>query len=287
MAIYDRTYKAYDGPLTPSRTRFLIVPRYAFQGVFASKLFTAFFAACFLPSLIAAILIYLHHNLSALSLFQVRAQDLLAIDRSFFAGLLSIQELMLGFLLALIVGPGLVSRDLVHNALPLYLSRPFTRTEYVLGKTSVLAILLSAITWIPTLLLFLFQAYLEGGDWLAANGRIAPAVLVSSWTWILVLSLLTLALSATFKKKILAQAALFGFFFITAAFGELVNVMLHTRWGTMLALSQVFQVLQAALFGIQSEIDLPVWAACLSLLSACAICLHLLARKVRAHEVVR
>src|SRR5258707_13066390 len=54
-------------------------------------------------------------------------------------------------------GPPLVSRDLRNNALPLYLCRPFTRTEDVLGKMSVLLILLSAITWIPQLLLFLFH----------------------------------------------------------------------------------------------------------------------------------
>ena len=51
-----------------------------------------------------------------------------------------------------------MSPDLRNNGLPLYLSRPFSRTEYVLGKMSVLLILLSAITWVPGLLLFLFQA---------------------------------------------------------------------------------------------------------------------------------
>ena len=64
--------------------------------------------------------------------------------------------------MALLVGPPLVSRDLRNNALPLYLCRPFSRTEYVMGKMSVMLILLSAITWVPQLLLFLFQSYLRG-----------------------------------------------------------------------------------------------------------------------------
>ena len=33
-----------------------------------------------------------------------------------------------------------VSRDLRNNALPLYLCRPFSRTEYVAGKMSVVLI---------------------------------------------------------------------------------------------------------------------------------------------------
>ena len=38
--------------------------------------------------------------------------------------------------------------------MPLYLARPFSRTEYVLGKASTLVILLSLLTWIPGLFLF-------------------------------------------------------------------------------------------------------------------------------------
>ena len=38
------------------------------------------------------------------------------------------------------------------------------RAQYVLGKMSVLLILLSLITWVPQLLLFFFQSYLEGSN---------------------------------------------------------------------------------------------------------------------------
>jgi hypothetical protein len=52
-------------------------------------------------------------------------------------------------ILALLIGPQQVSRDLTNNALPLYLCRPFNRTEYVVGKMSIVIILLSTITWVP------------------------------------------------------------------------------------------------------------------------------------------
>ena len=52
--------------------------------------------------------------------------------------------------LALLVGPQQVSRDLANNGLPLYLCRPFTRSEYVVGKMSIVVILLSTITWMVT-----------------------------------------------------------------------------------------------------------------------------------------
>src|SRR6266540_4116539 len=93
---------------------------------------------------------------SALTIFKTSVTELIPIDASFFQFFVNFQA-ALAFFVTLLVGPPLVSRDLRNNALPLYLCRPFSRAEYVLGKMSVLLILLSAITWVPQLLLFLFQ----------------------------------------------------------------------------------------------------------------------------------
>ena len=64
---------------------------------------------------------------------------------------------MLALFLAAFIGPGQISPDLANNALSLYLARPFSRVEYVLGKMSVLLILMSVMTWVPGLLLFGLQ----------------------------------------------------------------------------------------------------------------------------------
>src|SRR6266567_6562244 len=195
MAVYEHTYKPYSGRLTPEWSRFLIIPRHAYQDVFKSKLFTAFFSICFIPLLVEAILIYLHHNVNALALLRVNVRELIPIDAFFFQAFVNVQG-GFAFFVTLLVGPPLVSRDLRNNALPLYLCRPFSRSEYVLGKMSVLLILLSAITWVPQLLLFLFQSYLEGVSWLVQNLWIASAILLGSVVWILLLALLSQAVSA-------------------------------------------------------------------------------------------
>lgn len=84
MAVYEQTYKRYAGPLTPDWSRFLIIPRHAYRAVFNSKLFTAFFVICFLPLLVEAILIYLHHNINALALMKIDAREVVPIDAFFF-----------------------------------------------------------------------------------------------------------------------------------------------------------------------------------------------------------
>ena len=304
MAVYEHTYKQYLGKLTPEWSRFLVIPRHAFRDVFKSKLFTAFFVICFLPLLFEAILIYLHHNVSALAILRVDVRELIPIDASFFQFWVNFQAWPAYFVM-LLVGPPLVSRDLRNNALPLYLCRPFSRTEYVLGKMSVLLILLSAITWVPQLLLFLFQSYLEGASWFVENLHLASAIVISSVVWILLLALLSQAVSALVKWRVIASAALLGIFFIPWVFGEVVNQMFLTRWGSIISLGALMRNVTSGLFGtfvqasgqvtrfdgrIGREIvvnEMPLWAAWLALFVVCAICLALLSRKVKAYEVVR
>src|SRR5918996_502731 len=235
MAVYEQTYKRYAGPLTPEWSRFLIIPRHAYRAVFNSKLFTAFFVICFIPLLVEAILIYLRHNIGALAIMSVDVREVVPVDASFFQTFVNIQG-GFAFFVALLVGPPLVSRDLRNNALPLYLCRPFSRTEYVMGKMSVILILLSAITWVPQILLFLFQSYLEGFAWFKANLWIAYAILIASLVWIILLALLTQTISALVKWRVVASAALLGLFFIPSVFGEFINVVFQTRWGNLISL---------------------------------------------------
>ena len=289
MAVYERTYRRYEGPTTPERSRFLVVPRYAYQEVFKSRLFVAFLVLCFALPVAGAVMIYLHHNLTALTALGLPAEELkqiLPIDAGFFRRGLEMQG-FLAFLLTLTVGPALVAPDLRNNGLPLYLSRPFSRSEYVLGKMSVLVILLSAITWVPGLLLFLFQGSLEGAGWMAEQARIAWALFVGSWAWILALSLLALAVSAWVKWKPVARIALLMLYFVAIGFAEAVDGTLDTDWGGILSIWQVITTVWASLFGLEPVFDLPIGAAWSALVAGCLISLWLLSRRVRAYEVVR
>ena len=305
MAVYEQTYRRYTGRLTPEWSRFLIIPRHAYRTVFASKLFTAFFVICFIPLLVEAILIYLHHNVNALAIMKVNVRELLPIDASFFQTFVTLQG-GFAFFVALLVGPPLVSRDLRNNALPLYLCRPFSRAEYVLGKMSVLLILLSTITWVPQLFLFFFQADLEGFAWLRDNVLIASAIVICSVVWIVLLALLSQAISALVKWRVIASAALLGIVFIPSVFAEVLNTIFLTRWGNIISLGALMKNVTAGLFGtyVQTsgtirftdindnmvEILLnepPLWCSWAALFVICAICLALLSRKVKAYEIVR
>jgi ABC-2 type transport system permease protein len=291
MAVYKSNYGRYSGELTPAWSRFLILPRYAFRDVFQSRGFIVFFTLCFAVPFAGLLMIYLHHNLAALKFLNLpleQVQQMLPINATFFLRGLEWQG-SLCFLLALFVGPALISPDLRNNGLALYLSRPFTRSEYVLGKLTVLVVLLSLITWIPGLLLFFFQSYLDGAGWLGQNLRIAGAIFVGSWVWILALSLVALAISAWVKWKPVARVSLLIVFFVFSGFARALNEALDTWWGWMFSLWAAVQNIWSSLFGqeIDSDLAVPIWAAWLTLAAGCSLCLWLLSRRVRAYEVVR
>ena len=283
MAVYKHNYHCYAGALTAPRWRFLIVTRYAFQRVFKARFVTALFVASFVFPLGCALAIYLNTNATLMSILKIR--QAFEVGGSFFFHFLNAQGAM-AFILTALVGPGMISPDLANNALALYLCRPFSRAEYVLGKMAVLVSLLSAITWIPGLVLFAIQGSLASG-WLRANLWIAVSLLLGSAIWIAVLSLLALALSAWIKRKLAAGAALLGVFFFGAGLGQAVNAAIHTQIGSLLNIAELIASVEVSLFHVHSRIPLPSDLAWWSLATLCFFCLWLLERKVRAYEVVK
>lgn len=309
MAVYEHLYGAYEGEQHTAWSRFLVIPRYALREVFRSKLFTTIFILCFIYPLIAAILVYLRHNANAVALLQINIAELLPIDNTFFRTYLEVQGAF-AFILTVLVAPPLISRDLSNNALPLYLCRPLSRTEYVLGKMSVVVVLLSLVTWIPGLLIFFFQASLSSFAWLTANLWMVWAIFFGFMVWIILLSLIALAVSALVKWRVVASGAMLGLFFVPSAFGEIVNQLFLTRSGQLISLWATMNSIWRGLFGLFERhagtirgrvsnpiydeqffdivlLEPPLWASWLVIALVCGICVWLLSRKVRAYEVIK
>ena len=296
MPVYDRRYRGFPGERRPSRWLFLTLTRLGLAEVFSSKLILILFVASCLPFLVAATLIYVANNVEILQAFDPSEnmnEVLQGLEGSFFFWFL-IGQSMFAFVLVSFTGPNLVGPDLVHGAMPLYLSRPISRADYVLGKLSVLVVLLSAVTWVPGLLLVGLQASLAREGWLVERWRIPFALFAGSWVWILLLALLALAISAWIRWRPLATSALFIVFVVGAAFGTAVNGTLDTKWGKLLMLGEMAKTIWVGLFdtiplvggGSDSE-NLPLTACWLGLAGASVIALGILHRKIRAYEVVR
>src|SRR5579872_199875 len=293
MAVYKRTYKVYRGALTPAWSRFAVLTRYSLSTLFDSKLFIAFTLFSLLPTLGAVAQIYLTHSQTAQLLLNMRFNSSFLQDNAWFEMILRFES-GFGWMLVAWAAPGLIARDFANQALQLYFSRPLTRTEYILGKISVLAALLSCTTWIPLLMLFGLEAQMEGNGWGWSHFYLVGSILVSSWLWIAIISFLALALSVSVRWRIAATALIIGVFLLLAGFGAAFDAIMGTHWGALMNLPKVMDVVRMHLFRVDPRFLLlgrgdliPLWSAWTTLLITCLVSLLLFQRRLKAREVER
>jgi len=285
MAVYKRVYKTYSGPRTVAWSRFYVLTRYSYARLFQSRPLVLFLAACLFYPFGCLAFIYFSHNDQLLALLSLGNAKLPGIDGKFFFTFCRFQG-VLASLVAAVVGPGLVSPDLANGALALYFSRPFSRTQYVAGKLTTLALLLSLITWIPGLLLYGTQAGLMGWEWTGANLWLAGAIFFGMVLWIVVLSLIALALSAWVKWRIAASALMLAILYAGAGFGAVINNVLRTHYGALISLNQIIYTIWGELFRYDWGAQLGANEAWAVLVLGLAGCVWLLAKRIRPFEVV-
>ena len=286
MAVYDRVYRGFTGTLTPAWSRPLVLARYSLQDVFKSRFFLAFFVACFIVPLGNLSVIYLRYNLEALAMLNLPLDQIITIDGAFFKNFFHRPQALFAFLLILVVGPSLVSPDLSNNAMPLYLSRPLTKFDYLIGRLAPLLILGSAVTVVPGLLLWLIQGFLAGGGWFGDNLGTAFAIIICSLAWVTSLSLLALAISSWVKWKMVARIVFLGLFFVGFTFGNIVNGLFDTWMGSFFDLLGSLAALQDGLFGGIRIVQMPTWAGWMTFVLLSVVSVFLLFRRIRAFEVV-
>jgi ABC-2 type transport system permease protein len=286
MAVYKRGYQRYTGPRTDRWTRFLAIPRHAWARLFDQKLvLIALMASLFWP-LGCGVYIYIANHAELWAGLGGDFAKNLQINGTFFLVFMNTQATM-AVILAAIAGPGLVAPDLANNALPLYFSRPQSRSDYALARLTTLAGLLALVTVIPGLFLFFLQSGLKGWDWMMEQWALGAGVLAGFTLWILLVSLVALACSAWVKWRIIAGALTFAFFVVLAGAGGIINQIFDDNWGSLLNPVLVMNRLWSDMFGVENE-DLPGrWASLTALFAFGALLIATLERKLRPVEVIK
>jgi ABC-type transport system involved in multi-copper enzyme maturation permease subunit len=291
MSIYKHNYRSYTGRLTPAWYRIVVLARYGFAEVWSSKITVALFIVSLLPSILFLFGIYLANNPLARVLVGAQGINLNSINERFFLVILQI-HCWLAMILSAWIAPRLISFDLADNALPILLSRPISRVGYVSGKFIALLGSLSAVTWVPCLLLFCYQSYSSALPWAGQHLSIATGLFVGALIWIGFLSILGLAVSSWVKWRMVATGVIFAAIFIPAGVGAIVSGVLRTKWGFLLNVPFIMSELWGRLLGtppsrIGSRFPLPTVSIAMILMLAALVCMAMLNARIRAREVVR
>jgi len=110
-------------------------------------------------------------------------------------------------------GSGLICEDRRHGAHLLYFSRPLTRIDYFLGKLGITAFFGALAILAPTLSVCAFAA-VASPEWsfLTEQGDVVVATVVYGVSWVVVVSLIVLAISSLAKRRTFALIGSFAFF---------------------------------------------------------------------------
>jgi len=212
--------------------------------------------------------------------------EFLAPTREMFRQFLDQQEIFL-FFVTVYAGAGLIANDRRANALQIYLSKPLTRVEYVLGKLAILVAFLLLVTWMPAVLLLVVQVMFAGSfAFLLENVTLFPAITLFSFVQVLTVSSVMLALSSLSSSSryvgILYAALVF---FTQGIYGVLFVVTRDSRWSWISVPSDLAQ-LGDAMFRLPPRYETPVPVACVVILVVLALSGLILERRVRGVEAV-
>ncbi len=291
MSVYKHDYRAYTGRVTPLWSRVLVLARYGLAEIWSSKITIGLFTLSMLPSIVFLIMIYLANNpVARMLIMRGNGQNALPITAEFFLVILEIQ-CWAALILNAWIAPRLITFDLADNALPILLSHPISRIGYVVGKFAALFASLSLVTWVPCLLLFVYQSYASPQGWTGANLQIASGLFFGALLWIGLLTFLGLALSSWVKWRVVATGIIIAAVFVPAGVGGIITGILRTRWGFLLnvpvAMTQLWQRLLGAPDRLSDEMSLPSIAIVIMLGLVSLVCVAMLNARIRAREVVR
>jgi ABC-2 type transport system permease protein len=281
MPIYEQTYRRYEarGPLR--RVRFWPITREALRLILGRRAFLGLLMVAWGQFLFRVIQIYVVTKLP-------EAGRVLPVDGRLFGQFLGIQTLFT-LLLSIFGGAGLIANDLRTGAILVYLSRPLTRRDYVLGKLGVLMALNLSVTLVPALLLYLIALALAPQQFATWSlGWIGPAVVAHSFVLSLVMSLVALAVSSLSRSARVAGLAFFGLVFGLEIVRGILRALTGRPESALLSVQADLQSLGNALFGITDRAFQLAWPYPAAVLAAVSLgCLAILRARVRAVEIVR
>ena len=286
MPIHTQNYRHWEGTLNPHPyTRWWIIAKAELKLLAQRKivrLIVAIPPAIYI--VVHAILIYILNQVPGI-------EFPFDIDNEFFQKFLfrtiPPSSSLLIALIAIFGGSGLIATDLKNNALSLYLSKPISWIDYLIGKFAVIGILIGCLTLIPGLLLFLEHVLLTDTPFLKENYWIPLSIVAYSVLITLSSSLLMLLFSSLTSNPRYAIIGFCAVWFGSPVIYEVLKAITRTSKMALISIWANYDILGTVLFAGSHNYAVH-WAwALLVQIALIVLCLFVLHRRIRAVEIVK
>jgi ABC-2 type transport system permease protein len=277
VPVHDQGYRRYSGRRARGRS-WWVIARATIGAEIRHKRVMALLLVAWVPFLVRGVLIYAAAN--------IQQAQILAATPATFREFLDWQNIFV-FFVTILIGAGLIAEDRRANALQIYLSKPITRVEYIVGKLAVLFVFLTFVTWVPAMLLLLLQAVFSGSfDFIRNNLFLLPAITLFAALQVFVSAFAMLALSSMSRSRRFVAMMYAGIIFFTAALNQALRGITGSRAWAWISPEDSLDVIGDAAFRITSPPPIPVPAAVAVVVVLIAASLVVLERRVRGVEVV-
>ncbi len=192
MPLYDLSYRRFEGPRTSRLRRSFALAGSAASLLLRRRSFLLLLAVCWIPAVVRAAQIYVARQFP-------EAPEFFTITPETWRDFLGQQVRFLPVVLvSLAAGASAIASDFASGAFTIYLSKPLSRFDYLLGKAMPVAAAVCAVTLAPALALLLLHQSL------------APDFeLLSKAPWLpLAVTAYSLFLSLYFTLSVLAVSSL-------------------------------------------------------------------------------
>jgi ABC-2 type transport system permease protein len=277
MPIHDQGYRRYQGRRAPHGRAWWVIGRTQLRAAIRYRPFIALLLFAWLPFVVRAVQIYASSNFQQVALLAATART--------FRDFLDQQSLFV--FLVTIAMAGSIADDRRANALQLYLSKPLTRVEYVVGRLVPVLICLLGVTLVPAVLLLALQIAFSGSTtFLQQNLFLLPAITLASILQALLSAFAMLALSSLSKSRRFVSVMYAGIIFFTAALYQALRNITGSRAWAALSPGDMLDVVADAVFRVRAQPPVPVPVAVAIIVALIAASIWVLERRVRAVEVV-
>jgi ABC-2 type transport system permease protein len=222
--IADLSYRNYDGPLEPPIYRWWSIARASMQLNLKKKFFWILAVLSGYWYVLMMAVFYFIESLTQGQALGGKNQVFSRIVwKDQFINAFSISQLML-FLVALVIGTGAIANDNRANALLVYLSKPVSRLDYLIGKWVGIFIPITMATAIPTLFFYAycFMSYRDYG-FVTEDPRLILRLLGMILLPGIFHSSVALGISSLFDQGRLAGATYAGLYFMSLSFTKVMQ----------------------------------------------------------------
>jgi len=281
MPIRDLGYRPYEGDRLPSSHNTAVLLRHGLKRAWGSWLVKIAAFLGWVPTVVALALLGLRYYLAS------QGNNLPDLNGGQAVHTLTLFQLWPFItMVTLGAGAGVISRDLTHRAFQFYFSKPVTPVQYMLGRTSAVAIWCFFLVWIPSLITIVVLIGTAPAELrLEQLGLILPATLDAALI-AAVCSTASIGISSLSRSRAFSMSAWLVLLFVPHVLAQIVFAVGDWPWLRLASIPALLSIVGEALYRIEPDSALRWYHALPLLLGITGASVALAMHRLRHSQVI-